>query len=622
MKKNKFPFAFGLFLALLVAFAPMTVWQIWLGDPLFDSIFSPSLSELPVARAGRQMPLSSAASDVLKSIGGRNSAKTSKGKISASKWLWKINAKPSEQSAEKIFRTDNKDLQVLLKAEGRNYSYNDFADNYERLWKESEGNSKYADACANAINSGLEYAGASNAFAVKFGNEIGALQSLKNWNESVKNATDELNNARKEKRDADHSKLIPANEYLKFLRRNAEYESTDTSIRVVPAKEGTFKSVIGAMLDRNLSSEEADILASYAKIHGAIAENNVSEAKLGLSELNEKLSKIDKINLIKVKFENIVNSLDPFFGGFILYGLSILFFVLSMFWRRRERSLVVVATILLLAGVGEHFFGILARMYIQSRPPVTNMYSSVVFAGGCSALVGLGAFLKRRATILALSASVVGFFSLLVALNLPHSGDTMGMMRAVLNSNFWLTIHVVTIMVGYCGLFLGGFIAAFRLIANLFSKENFGILTADTARYVYSILCFSLVFSFAGTMLGGIWADMSWGRFWGWDPKENGALMVVLWTAASIHLKAMRLFPDRIFLAMAVFGNIVGAWAWFGVNLMGIGLHSYGFVEGGWLWFGAFVVSQYVICQLGFYKYSDKKGLNKTEIKDIKVDLK
>ena len=162
-------------------------------------------------------------------------------------------------------------------------------------------------------------------------------------------------------------------------------------------------------------------------------------------------------------------------------------------------------------------------------------------------------------------------------------------------------------MVGYCGLFLGGFIAAFRLVANLFSRENFGMLTGEAAKNVYAILCFSLIFSFAGTMLGGIWADMSWGRFWGWDPKENGALMVVLWTAAAIHVRTLKIGSDRIFLGMAVVGNIVGAWAWFGVNLMGVGLHAYGFMEGGWAWFFAFVLSQILIAPLCFYKYVEKK---------------
>lgn len=110
-------------------------------------------------------------------------------------------------------------------------------------------------------------------------------------------------------------------------------------------------------------------------------------------------------------------------------------------------------------------------------------------------------------------------------------------------------------------------------------------------------------------MLGGIWADMSWGRFWGWDPKENGALMIVLWCAAAIHARIMGVVGDRIFLALAAFGNIIAAWAWFGVNLMGVGLHAYGFIDGGWLWFFIFVILQASVIPLAFLKIlvEDKK---------------
>lgn len=102
---------------------------------------------------------------------------------------------------------------------------------------------------------------------------------------------------------------------------------------------------------------------------------------------------------------------------------------------------------------------------------------------------------------------------------------------------------------------------------------------------VYRILLVALFFCFLGTMLGGIWADMSWGRFWGWDPKENGALMTLLWCSCTLHARLLHVCSCQGFLVLASLGNIVAAWGWFGVNLMGIGLHSYGFVEGGWFWF-------------------------------------
>ena len=93
----------------------------------------------------------------------------------------------------------------------------------------------------------------------------------------------------------------------------------------------------------------------------------------------------------------------------------------------------------------------------------------------------------------------------------------------------------------------------------------------------YGVVCFALFFSFIGTVLGGLWADDSWGRFWGWDPKENGALMIVLWNAAVLHARWDRWIGPRGFALFTIGGNIVTAWSWFGTNQLGIGLHSYGF---------------------------------------------
>ena len=119
------------------------------------------------------------------------------------------------------------------------------------------------------------------------------------------------------------------------------------------------------------------------------------------------------------------------------------------------------------------------------------------------------------------------------------------------------------------------------------------------SRMVYGIVCFATLFSFVGTVLGGIWADQSWGRFWGWDPKENGALIIVLWNALILHARWGGLVKERGLMNMAIFGNIVTAWSWFGVNMLGIGLHSYGFMDAAFKWLMLFNASQLVLIALG-----------------------
>ena len=112
-------------------------------------------------------------------------------------------------------------------------------------------------------------------------------------------------------------------------------------------------------------------------------------------------------------------------------------------------------------------------------------------------------------------------------------------------------------------------------------------------------LCFATLFSFFGTVLGGIWADQSWGRFWGWDPKENGALLIVIWNAIILHSRWGGLVRDRGIMVLAVFGNIVTSFSWFGVNMLGIGLHSYGFMDAAFNWLMMFIGTQVTIIILG-----------------------
>ena len=120
--------------------------------------------------------------------------------------------------------------------------------------------------------------------------------------------------------------------------------------------------------------------------------------------------------------------------------------------------------------------------------------------------------------------------------------------------------------------------------------------TADAlARMIYGVVCFATLFSLVGTVLGGIWADQSWGRFWGWDPKENGALILVLWNSIILHARWGGLVKQRGLATLAIFGNIVTAWSWFGVNMLGVGLHSYGFMDSAFWWLIGFVASQVAV---------------------------
>ncbi|MGB9274810.1 MAG: cytochrome c biogenesis protein CcsA [Terrimicrobiaceae bacterium] len=289
----------------------------------------------------------------------------------------------------------------------------------------------------------------------------------------------------------------------------------------------------------------------------------------------------------RAEVEAVFNRLDLFGKSAALYVAA--FLALCVSWLAWPRTLRALAIALLIVAFAGHTIGLLLRMYIQERPPVTSLHASAIFVGWAAVAAGLVLERVYRTGIGATVAAMIGFLTLVIALNLGAEGDTVEVMRAVLDSNFWLATHVVVITIGYSATFVAGSLAAVGLIRGL-----------NNAGSVYGVTCFALLFSFVGTILGGIWADQSWGRFWGWDPKENGALLIVLWNAVLLHLRWGRLAGDRALMAGAVFGNVVTSFSWFGVNMLGVGLHSYGFMDGAPFWLGTFVLSQFAIMALAF----------------------
>jgi ABC-type transport system involved in cytochrome c biogenesis permease subunit len=145
----------------------------------------------------------------------------------------------------------------------------------------------------------------------------------------------------------------------------------------------------------------------------------------------------------------------------------------------------------------------------------------------------------------------------------------------------------------------GGPVSGIQTARRLSQEVGKTEIGSALAKMAYGILCFATLFSFVGTVLGGIWADQSWGRFWGWDPKENGALIIVLWNAMILHARWGGIVRERGIMNLAVFGNVVTSFSWFGVNMLGIGLHSYGFMDAAFNWLMLFVGSQVVIIALG-----------------------
>jgi ABC-type transport system involved in cytochrome c biogenesis permease subunit len=147
----------------------------------------------------------------------------------------------------------------------------------------------------------------------------------------------------------------------------------------------------------------------------------------------------------------------------------------------------------------------------------------------------------------------------------------------VLDTNFWLATHVTTVTFGYAATFVAGGIALLYCGLGICTTTLRGPGLKTVSGMLYGTICFATLLSFVGTVLGGIWADQSWGRFWGWDPKENGALLIVAWNALILHARWAGLVKARGVAVLAIAGIAVTMWSWFGTNQLGIGLHAYGF---------------------------------------------
>jgi ABC-type transport system involved in cytochrome c biogenesis permease subunit len=360
----------------------------------------------------------------------------------------------------------------------------------------------------------------------------------------------------------------------------------------VPSLErnGEWHSAGDSLLGSVGIGEIHPIVIEYAVIGDAYRANDRTLFNQHVARVTDWFAKEQPTATKRASFEFLFNWFQPFSQSMTLYVLAFLLACAS--WLGSSNALRRSAFYILLLALAIHTFGLVSRMYLQERPPVTNLYSSAIFIGWGAVIVAL--ILERifKDGIGAACAGAIGFVTLIIAHHLAGSGDTLEMLQAVLDTNIWLATHVVAITTGYSAMFLAGMLAVIYVVRGVFT-QSLKKQTADSlARMTYGVICFATLFSFVGTVLGGIWADQSWGRFWGWDPKENGAVLIVLWCAIVLHARWGGFIRQRGLMIMALFGNIVTSFSWFGVNMLGVGLHSYGFMEKAFPWLVGFMISQ------------------------------
>jgi ABC-type transport system involved in cytochrome c biogenesis permease subunit len=318
---------------------------------------------------------------------------------------------------------------------------------------------------------------------------------------------------------------------------------------------------------------------ALAGMIGAYGQDLPADFNKELKAYREYVGKqVPESKLATSSFEYSLNAFEPYYQCMILYVIVFLMASISWlgFWSvplRRAAFMLAGLTVVLHTGV------LIARMYLMGRWGVfvVNLYSTAVFIGWVCMLIALVMELIFKEGIATAVAGLLGFVTAFISNYLARTGDTLGNLQAVLDTNFWLATHVTSINIGYAATALAGTLAMFYLLINA-AKPNWEPEARKSwSQMIYGVLCFATLFSFVGTVLGGLWADKSWGRFWGWDPKENGAMMIVLMNAIILHARWAGMVKQQGMAVLAVVGNMVTAWSWFGTNQLGAGLHAYGF---------------------------------------------
>ncbi len=568
-----------------------------------------AFGRLPVLVGGRIKPLDTVARTTLLQFQGRQTVRLSDGsKLSPSRWIADLLLDDRKANGYQIFEIVHPDLLALLKlkdedgAGKKRFSYAQLTPGLEELQRqaglaesvESQRRTPFQRAViALRDNVSLYVKLQASLVPPELDDPLGAFREFQEKLPAGIEAV-RLRQQQKPHDEALAARIMDLASRFDFMAQNAQLLAIPPDAEV---KDDAAWRKTGEVLLRAFPSGEIDAHAlSYAGLAYAWRGQKAEEFDTIVKLLRAETEKRFAAQLVKVDAETRFKAAAPFYSGMTLFVGALVLALLS--WLCWPEALARSAFYLLGLGFVLMSVGILVRMWLEGRPPVTNLYSSALFVAWGS--VGLCLVLEKLHPRGLASAvgGIIGFAGLIIAHHLSLSGDTMQMMQAVLDSNFWLATHVVVVTIGYSATYLAGFLAVLYILRGALTRGLDATTASALERMVYGITCFATLFSLVGTILGGIWADQSWGRFWGWDPKENGALIIVIWNALILHVRWGRLCGARGFMALAVFGNIVTTWSWFGTNMLGVGLHSYGFMDRAFPWLIGFAASQLALIAL------------------------
>jgi cytochrome c-type biogenesis protein CcsB len=382
---------------------------------------------------------------------------------------------------------------------------------------------------------------------------------------------------------------------LATLKENNSYKKELTKIT---QRLGTYDAIVGARAWTVPLEKEGKIefvpLAEFlteARVM-AVQDKGMNPVKYLFAQAKEQYLKAHGDHyLLELRYFK----LNLFMWAMLCSLLAIILFVVVK--NRIPGSIFLVTTI------GLQIASMVMRVMISGRAPVTNMYETVMFSGFGALIISciITLYRKEIAFVLAgLAFNVLTLFMMKFANGMLDA--TISPLVPVLRDNFWLSTHVTTVILSYAALSL-----SWLLANSLLLRSRFSTVSSAEYRYgvdlIYTCIKFGVVLLAGGVILGGVWADYSWGRFWGWDPKETWSLIVLLVYMAILHGKSTSWIPPHRFVPLVAGAFMTVMMAWFGVNyILASGLHSYGFSEGGAIFLGSFFAVQIGILVLGTVK--------------------
>ena len=343
-----------------------------------------------------------------------------------------------------------------------------------------------------------------------------------------------------------------------------------------------------------------------------------NQLRENLHDLSPPIYPLDR----QLRLEYFYNHFEGFYRAIWCYGIAFLALLIAHL-RKRGTALRIAGVALGVIGLAFHASGIVMRCVIAGRPPVTNMYESIIWVSFAVSFFGMIFFARYRTPVYLLAALPVTLIALLLVHQMPIAmPSSIDPLVPVLRDNFWLTIHVLTITLSYAAFALAmgfGHILLWRYVRNPLAARA----DAPMHFWLYRVLQLGVLLLAAGTILGGVWANYSWGRFWGWDPKETWALIALLCYILTLHGRLAGWWTEFGLVVASVVCFLAVLMAWYGVNfVLGKGLHSYGFGIGGETYVATFVILDLLFVAFAVWRYRmSKRVASAPEIEGDRVPV-